>query len=79
MKHILTSLPFISKIMFYKNEGLDIILTIYRRGVKRKAYSSIFAAWVNWHRKVKKLEFYHDEEDPIIRPIMPLKRRKPKY
>ena len=44
-----------------------------------KGLKLYIAAWVNWHRKAKKLEFYHNEEYSIIRSIISLKRRKSKY
>jgi hypothetical protein len=36
-------------------------------------------AWVNWHEKAKKLEFYYDEEERIKRPKRLLKPRTRKY
>lgn len=38
-----------------------------------------FAAWINWHTKADKLEFYNDEEDYIQKPKLPPKPRKTMY
>jgi hypothetical protein len=51
---------------------------IQERGEK-KGVALHIAAWVNWHGKAEKLEFYHDEEDSIIKPKRPPKPRKSKY
>jgi hypothetical protein len=37
------------------------------------------AAWINWHSKSEKLEFYKDENNSIIKPKRPLKPRKTMY
>jgi len=37
------------------------------------------AAWINWHSKAEKLEFYNDEKDYIQRPQRPPKPRKTMY
>lgn len=37
------------------------------------------AAWINWHGKSDRLEFYHDEEERTERPKRPPKPRKSKY
>jgi hypothetical protein len=37
------------------------------------------AAWVNWHEKAEKLEFYNDEEEHTERPRRPAKPRSRKY
>ena len=31
------------------------------------------AAWINWHEKAPKLEFYNDEEEHVQRPQRPRK------
>lgn len=36
-------------------------------------------AWVNWHEKAEKLEFYNDEEEYTERPRRPTKPRSRKY
>jgi hypothetical protein len=51
---------------------------IQERGEKKGVKLHI-AAWINWHKKAKKLEFYHDEEDSIIKPQRPPKPRRSKY
>jgi hypothetical protein len=37
------------------------------------------AAWVNWHEKAEKLEFYNDEDSYIERPKRPPKPRRTMY
>jgi len=37
------------------------------------------AAWVNWHGKSDKIEFYNDEEEHTEQPERPPKPRKSKY
>ena len=37
------------------------------------------AAWINWHEKADKLEFYNDENDLTIKPPRPPKPRKTMY
>jgi hypothetical protein len=37
------------------------------------------AAWINWHGKAEKLEFYNDERDSVIRPRRPPKPRRTMY
>jgi hypothetical protein len=51
---------------------------IQERGEKTGVKLHI-AAWVNWHEKAKKLVFYHDEEERIVRPKRPRKSRTRKY
>jgi hypothetical protein len=38
-----------------------------------------FATWINWYRKAKKLEFYHDEEERTEQPKRPPKPRRTMY
>jgi hypothetical protein len=46
--------------------------------VERKGIAFHVAAWISWHGKAEKLEFYNDEEDTIKQPSMPPKpRRRP--
>jgi hypothetical protein len=51
---------------------------IEERGEKKGVRIHV-AAWINWHSKAEKLEFYHDEEDRVERPKRPKKPRKSKY
>jgi hypothetical protein len=51
---------------------------IQERGEKTGVKLHI-AAWVNWHEKADKLEFYNDEEEHIERPRRPPKPRTRKY
>ena len=51
-----------------------IILPGEKTGVKL-----YIAAWVNWHAKAEKLEFYNDEEEFTQRPKRPPKLRTRKY
>jgi hypothetical protein len=51
---------------------------IQQRGEK-KGIKLHIAAWVNWHSKSEKLEFYNDENDSIIKPKRPPKPRKTMY
>jgi predicted metallo-beta-lactamase superfamily hydrolase len=51
---------------------------IQERGEK-KGVKLYIAAWINWHKKADKLEFYNDEQDSIIRPKRPPKPRKTIY
>ena len=37
------------------------------------------AAWINWHEKVDKLEFYNNEEEHVERPRRPAKPRTRKH
>ena len=37
------------------------------------------AAWVSWDAKAEHLEFYHNEEDEVIKPKRPRKPRHRKY
>jgi hypothetical protein len=46
--------------------------------VEREGIAFHVAAWISWHGKAKKLEFYNNEEDTIEQPPMPPKpRRRP--
>jgi hypothetical protein len=51
---------------------------IQERGEKKGVKLHI-AAWINWHKKADKLEFYNDEQDSIIRPKRPPRPRKTMY
>lgn len=51
---------------------------IQERGEKRGVRLHI-AGWCNWHAKCEKLQFYHDEEDEVIKAKKPRKPRKTKY
>jgi hypothetical protein len=51
---------------------------IQERGEKTGVELHIFA-WVNWHEKAEKLEFYRDEEEYTRRPKRPPKPRTRKY
>lgn len=51
---------------------------IQQRGEKTGVKLHI-AAWINWHGKTKKLEFYNNENDSIIKPKKPPKPRKSMY
>lgn len=51
---------------------------IQERGEKTGVKLHI-AAWVNWHEKAEKLEFYNDEEEYTRRPQRPAKPRTRKY
>jgi len=51
---------------------------IQERGEKTGVKLHI-AAWINWHEKADKLEFYNNEEEHIERPRRPLKPRTRKY
>ena len=42
---------------------------------ERQGAAFHIAAWISWHGKSEKLEFYNNEEDTIERPPMPSKPR----
>jgi hypothetical protein len=37
------------------------------------------AAWINWHHKAEKLEFYHDENNTTLKPRRPRKPQQTMY
>ena len=41
--------------------------------VEREGIAFHIAAWISWHGKAEKLEFYNDKEDTIEQPLMPPK------
>lgn len=45
-------------------------------GEERQGAAFHIAAWISWHNKAEKLEFYNDEEDTIEHPPMPPKSRR---
>lgn len=51
---------------------------IQERGEK-KGNALQVAAWINWHEKAAKLEFYNDEHESRIKPKRPPKPRKWKW
>ena len=51
---------------------------VQQRGEKTRVKLHI-TVWINWHWKAKKLEFYNNENDSIIKPKKPPKLRKSMY
>jgi hypothetical protein len=46
---------------------------------EKKGTKLHIAAWVNWHQKAEKLEFYNDENDHLQPPKRPSRPRKSRY
>jgi transposase len=46
---------------------------------EKKGTKLHIAAWINWHQKAEKLEFYNDENDHLQPPKRPSKPRKSRY